>query len=143
MDYTLKSMVNFAAPIHTQAEIEATQYIADADIDEMREELAQQRADRRPKSVVSAIESEAEPSIWKVDWPRFEAVMAAAADKEVARERMFHDSEFAERIKRAEELKSRIKEAQERAKQDANAHYKSLSETEIVLEMGIRQATWS
>ena len=72
MDYTLKSMANFAAPIHTQAEIEATQYIANASIDEMREELAQQRADRRVKPIVSAIESEAEPSIWKEAWPRFE-----------------------------------------------------------------------
>jgi NSS family neurotransmitter:Na+ symporter len=79
MDYTLKSVVNVAKPIHKQAEQDAVTYRATADIGDMRFALIQREYERRIDEKLSPIRSEAKPSVWRTCEEFTEALAAADA----------------------------------------------------------------
>ncbi|MBX3372427.1 MAG: sodium-dependent transporter [Phycisphaeraceae bacterium] len=79
MDYTLKSVVNFSAPIHRSAEQQAMTEIARADVADLRAGLAQRDADREVRRRIEAIRAGVAPSVWRA-LDNLEATVASARD---------------------------------------------------------------
>jgi NSS family neurotransmitter:Na+ symporter len=77
MDYTLKSVVNVAKPIHEQAESEAVTYRATAEIGDMRATLVEREFERQIDETLAPITSRAKPSAWRI-YDEYENALAAA-----------------------------------------------------------------
>ncbi len=90
MDYTLKSVVNFSAPIHAQAELEATEYLAKTDLGTMRDQLIQRRVERRSRDRTEQIRMQAPPSVWR-GFDRFQTALERVEGSEEARQRLLTD----------------------------------------------------
>ncbi len=101
MDYTLKSVVNFTQPIHQQAEMQATEYLARTSIDDMRERLIAHEADHASRDEIKYLRNRLAPSAWR-DHARFEAAIVAAGNEEQARSRLMSDPALRVHVEQAE-----------------------------------------
>ena len=77
MDFTLKSVVNITAPIHDNAETQATSYRATADLEEMRLVLIDRKSSKDSKDPIALTKRKVRPSVWKI-YERYEAALTSA-----------------------------------------------------------------
>jgi NSS family neurotransmitter:Na+ symporter len=132
MDYTLKSVTNFTAPIQEQAQIEATRYRASTPVNTMRKSLARRRATREAKSMLNELRSQAPKAAWKA-FARFEAEMAARGGHAAwpARESLLSDAALRGHVKRVEGINMVIAEVKKASLAAALAHYEGLTDDEV------------
>jgi hypothetical protein len=154
MDFTLKSVVNVAKPIHDQAEVEATKYRATVDLEAMRQTLIEHKAEREVKADITNIRAQAKPSDWQA-YERYTAALQAAgvhrlytSSIEAARingleqpefdqrflevhRRLTEDETFAAQVETAQQLVIEIEDVQDSALSDAEAHFAQMSPQNI------------
>lgn len=131
MDYTLKSIVNYARPIHDQAEQEATDFRATASLDEMRDLLVNHDLSRLTQAEVNRVKTRAKPSVWK-DYRRFSEAISKADNRESARARLLADPRLKSAVEQVEALQREIDEIEENSRSRLAADYQSLTEAELL-----------
>lgn len=122
MDYTLKSIVNFTRPIHREAELEASRFIASASVAELKELLVEQELQAELRAPANRIRAQASPSVWR-DYDRFQTVIAESQDAEMARQRLFADREFRGHVERAQALLQEIETLRSETRAKLNQKY--------------------
>jgi len=142
MDYTLKSVANFTAPIAEKATAEAKAHRASTPLDDMRVALVADATNRGTIEKAAEIRGEAPRSAWKA-WDTYEHALAAArgngavesaeakaavAEAEAA---LLEDPEFEAQIDKVRPLAARIDELKARATAEATAHYASLPAKDV------------
>jgi len=135
-DYTLKSVINFAEPVHQRASASAREHVAFADVDALREELAERRSQRTARRDIERIRREAPFSAWR-DQEAWDALRAAAAaddetEAEALRRMILLHPRMEESLALTEPLLQRIADRQEHALTDARTHYADQSD-ELIL----------
>jgi NSS family neurotransmitter:Na+ symporter len=146
VDYTLKSVVNFADPIHAEAADEAARYRASTPMEEMRLRLIDRRTGRDARDDLAAIRQQEPPSFWR-DLDRYEQAVAAAglvaedgggdagAAVAEAERRLRMDPDTDAIVTAAEALVSEQAAAVAGHRGAATEHYASLSEAELLDEV--------
>jgi NSS family neurotransmitter:Na+ symporter len=129
MDYTLKSVVNFTGPIHQEAEQEALIYRASTSLEEMRAELAAQRADREIRGDVVDLRNSVRPSVWE-GYERYQAAVEATG-AEVARRLLEDDEVLRRQVEQAREVETQIATVRAIALEAAQQHYAESSDAEV------------
>ena len=116
MDYTLKSVANFTAPIEEKAQIEATKYRAGTSLESMRATLAEGRATRESKNTIRELKSRAPKVAWKAH-SRFRAGMSAGQgqEPEKVRENLLSNSVLRGQVEQVETINKVVKQVQESA----------------------------
>ena len=132
MDYTLKSVSNFAAPIRVEAQIEATKYRASTSLDIMRSTLAEKRAAQESKDAIGELRMKASKAAW-TDHERFAAGVAAAplTSAEELRENLLADEAFRANVDETSAISIEIAAVKKAAAEEAAIHYKDLSDTDV------------
>ncbi|MBW2522974.1 MAG: sodium-dependent transporter [Deltaproteobacteria bacterium] len=138
LDYTLKSVIHFTAPIEEAAATEARSFRASASLDQMKTLLVQRTVDRETNDQVADIRGEAKKRIWK-SHDSFKTAWQAAGSTDEARDNLLSDPDLAAAVARAESLEGRITEVKAVAAERARAHYEGLPEAEIRSEAETEQ----
>lgn len=100
MDYTVKSIAQFTAPLDQEAREEAARYRATARMEEIRELLAEELARDAVQDAVREIQGRLPPSA-HADLALFEAAVEGVADPEAARAALLGEPEVRARIEAA------------------------------------------
>lgn len=127
-DYTLKSIVNFTAPIHQSATTEARAEVAAAEIESLRSDLAKRRVDRLATRELELVRREARPSAWRdrAEWETLD---------ESGRSRLaILNPRLADSIRLTDPLEARIAEIRADQARLAEAHYAALADEAVLLE---------
>jgi NSS family neurotransmitter:Na+ symporter len=130
MDYSLKSFVNFSEQHQQEAKLESKVFRATAPMQEMRELLADRMSDRDSHDEVSAIKSQAKPSVWD-DFGVFTAAWAKAGSTPQAQARLLEDPTVAANIELARELMTRAAAKRQEYLEKALAHYAAVEDVAV------------
>lgn len=134
MDYTLKSIVNFTAPIEASAARDANTFIATASTAEMKAYLRQREVEHALRPVRALLERE----LTKADQERFanfQLAVAAAEDKSEARRRLLLNDSFRAHVQNVEAVEAKLAEARETATRTIDVRINSLKEVELLEEV--------
>lgn len=141
MDYTLKSVVNFTRPVHHAAEAEASRYVAQAPMPELRALVARHRAEHDAREDVASLRRSVAPSVWATQ-ARLDAALAGAADPAQAIERFVRSERIAEDLSTAREVTARIDAVTAERTREAAVAVDALSDHQVLDEAeGITRRT--
>ena len=90
MDYTLKSVVNVAKPIHERAQVEGSKYRAEALLEEMRLILTTRKAQHDIRDAIAQTRAKTKPSVWRAH-DRYSAALAQAGAQDIALAELMHE----------------------------------------------------
>ncbi len=130
LDYTLKSIANFTAPIYEEALATSTVYRATTSVDDMRTALIEDLAGKQYGREVPLIQGKVPPSVWK-GFERYQAAMSAAENPETARAALLQDAELAAQVAKAEPVAAALATAMTEATAAASTQIGALSEAEV------------
>lgn len=135
MDYTVKSFTGFTKPIHQEAQAEATQYRAQATLDEMRGDLEKSRTERLFGRKKTDIVRNATESQWH-QWENYEAALEGvpAANLSNAKKALLSDPEIRAAVEFCQPLSDELKAAEKAAIAEAEKYYGGLSDSAILEE---------
>ncbi len=131
MDYTLKSVVGFTNGIHKSASIEAAQFRGQAPVEEMREMLAERKADETSRSETSAMRRALAPKTWR-DLDRMRSAIEGAVDPSAARARLMTDDEVLANVEAAERKEAAIEAVRAEHLERARVEIAALTENDVL-----------
>ena len=134
MDYTLKSAANYSAPIAAEATQKATDYRATTPVDGMRAMLTGKRATKLSRDQTAAIRNRATQGEWKTYETVNAAVAKAGNDAEAARARLYTEPGLEATMAKVAALDKELQDAGATAGGEASAHYRALSDSEVITE---------
>ncbi len=133
MDYTLKSVVNFSAPITQEARVESLTYRAETSVDDMREMLIARKADRLGRETTRTIRWKVRPSSMEA-YNEFMTALTEAGGGAEARQRLLSDETLRRQVAEAEAINPEIETAIAQARTDAEAEYAGHDDVTIQTE---------
>jgi len=135
MDYTMKSIVNFTAPIEEQAQSEAEKFIATAEIDDLKTMLIEHRS----APILKQIHDDHRRGIKGIHLKHFDRFQSIAGElkgdvKATAKQRLLLDPAMKEAVEAVDEAQNQIKVDQLKAKVLVKKDVENLSQSEVVTE---------
>ncbi len=130
MDYTLKSVANFANPVAEKASQEALDYKASTPVSEMRVTLSEEKARRRMVQPDKLKRAELKPSVWK-RFEKFTEAVQKAPDAVAAELALFSDPVMKEAVTAARAVEAEISERMEVTVAEETAVFAGMPDSEV------------